>query len=100
MKFFLKSFPKFNFLPYLIFLDMFLNLTNYLNYESKFVHEPHTNLRFLKYKRSCINSLKHNHAKHDFFMHGSNMFCMKSILEFYIMFLTNKCGDIICCKFE
>ena len=34
------------------------------------------------------------------FMHGSNMFYMKSMLEPYILFTTEKCGDIMFCKFE
>ena len=34
------------------------------------------------------------------FMHGSNMFCMKSMLELYILFTIEKCGDIMFCKFE
>ena len=34
------------------------------------------------------------------FMHGSNIFCMKSMLEPYILFITEKCGDIMFYKFE
>ena len=34
------------------------------------------------------------------FMHGSNMFCMNSMLESYILFTIEKCKDIIFYKFE
>ena len=33
-------------------------------------------------------------------LHGSNIFCMKSMLEPHILFTIKKCGDIMFCKFE